>query len=65
MLGFVMLSVVMPLMDAAAYFAIDVTYTCIRKKHINYNIGAMTLSIMTFRIMTLSIAMPNITIHSI
>jgi hypothetical protein len=59
MLGFVMLSVVIPIIDAAAYFVIEITYTCIRKKHINYNIGALTLSIMTFSIMTLSI-----TIHS-
>jgi hypothetical protein len=60
-----MLSVMVPLMEAAAYFAVDVTYTCKTKKPINYNIGAMTLCIMTFSIMTLSIMMLSITIHSI
>jgi hypothetical protein len=60
MLGFVMLSVVIPFMDAAAYFPIAVSYTCKTKKHINYIVGAVTLNIMTFSIMTLSIVMVSI-----
>jgi hypothetical protein len=54
----------MPLIDAAAYFAIDVTYTCKTKIRVNYHIGALTFCKMSFNIMTLSIVMVIITIHS-